>query len=98
MGRDADCDIKLYDITSSNKHAFLRYEAGKFSLEDNESKYGTIIEMQNRMPIVPGFEKAVQIGRTILTISVEKAEGAIEATKQERNADTITETISPLVS
>ena len=39
-------------------------------LEDNQSKFGTLVLVKQRTPLLPGFKKAVQIGRTVINFSV----------------------------
>lgn len=39
-------------------------------LEDNTSKFGTLVLVKQRTPLLPNYNKAVQIGRTVLNFSV----------------------------
>jgi hypothetical protein len=39
-------------------------------LEDNQSKFGTLVLIKQRTPLLPGFNKAVQVGRTVINFSV----------------------------
>lgn len=48
----------------------IKYKDGKFLLEDNVSKFGTLVLISKRTPLSPGFNKAVQIGRTVINFSV----------------------------
>ena len=77
--------VRISDITASNIHCYLKYENGKFYLEDNESKYGSVVLVKNKMPIFSGVEKSCQVGRSILNFSVEKVEKVekFEETKEE---------------
>jgi hypothetical protein len=41
-------------------------------LEDNVSKFGTLVLVNKRTPLSPGFNKAVQIGRSVINFSVKQ--------------------------
>lgn len=66
LGRGHQCDLRISDISVSRVHAHLKYIDGKFLILDNESKFGTLILLQNDYKI--NMEKAaIQIGRTVVT-------------------------------
>jgi hypothetical protein len=70
MGRGHDSDLRINDISVSRLHAMIKYKDGKFLLEDNISKFGTLVLVNKRTPLYAGFNKAVQIGRTVINFSV----------------------------
>lgn len=70
MGRGHESDLRINDISVSRLHAMIKYKDGKFLLEDNVSKFGTLVLISKRTPLSPGFNKAVQIGRTVINFSV----------------------------
>lgn len=39
-------------------------------LEDNTSKFGTLVLVKQRTPLLPFYNKAVQVGRTVINFSV----------------------------
>ncbi len=43
LGRGNDSDIKISDISVSRCHAVLSFENDVFTIEDNNSKFGTLI-------------------------------------------------------
>lgn len=43
IGSDSDCTITLNDSSVSCKHAVLLFRAGKFSIVDQQSSYGTFV-------------------------------------------------------
>lgn len=45
IGRSNDNDIRANDISVSRCHAYIRYDQneGIFVLEDNQSKFGTLV-------------------------------------------------------
>ena len=82
MGRGHESDLRINDISVSRLHAMIKYKDGKFLLEDNVSKFGTLVLVNKRTPLSPGFNKAVQIGRSVINFSA-KANGMMPGIKQE---------------
>lgn len=70
LGRGHESDLRINDISVSRCHTKIKFERGKFLLEDNQSKFGTLVLVKQRTPLLPGFNKAVQIGRTVINFSV----------------------------
>jgi len=70
MGRGHESDLRINDISVSRLHAMIKYKDGKFLLEDNVSKFGTLVLINKRTPLFPNFNKAVQIGRTVINFAV----------------------------
>jgi pSer/pThr/pTyr-binding forkhead associated (FHA) protein len=70
MGRGHESDLRINDISVSRLHAMIKYKNGKFLLEDNVSKFGTLVLINKRTPLSPGYNKAVQIGRSVINFSV----------------------------
>lgn len=50
-GRGADCDIRITDISVSRTHAIIRLEKDGFYIEDNMSKFGTLIWLKDSVVI-----------------------------------------------
>lgn len=69
IGRQHTCDLRISDISVSRVHAFLRFNDHKFSLFDNDSKFGTLILLDRDYP-VRAEKAAIQIGRTVFTFVV----------------------------
>ena len=70
LGRGHESDLRINDISVSRCHAMIKFVDGKFVLEDNHSKFGTLVLVKKRTPLMPGIGKAVQIGRTVLNFSI----------------------------
>jgi predicted component of type VI protein secretion system len=70
LGRGHESDLRINDISVSRCHAIIRLKEGKFLLEDNLSKFGTLVLIKNHTSLLPGYNKAVQIGRTVINFSV----------------------------
>ena len=83
MGRGHESDLRINDISVSRLHAMVKYKEGRFLLEDNLSKFGTLVLIKKRTPLNPGFNKAVQIGRTVVNFSVKH----ISASHQDKGQD-----------
>ena len=43
MGRGHDCELRISDVSVSRSHATINFSAGNFFIEDNGSKFGTLI-------------------------------------------------------
>lgn len=43
LGRGHESDLRINDISVSRCHAKIKLENGKFFLEDNQSKFGTLV-------------------------------------------------------
>ncbi|KAL4439591.1 hypothetical protein ABPG74_003993 [Tetrahymena malaccensis] len=73
LGRGHDSDIRISDISVSRCHAILSYDQGIFTIEDNNSKFGTLalikdpIQLNNQNNNI-----AIQIGRTVLSFILKK--------------------------
>lgn len=67
IGRGHDSDIRVSDISVSRYHARIKYQDNKFQLEDNTSKFGTLVMIKERVPILKNYTCAVQSGRTVVT-------------------------------
>ena len=52
IGRASECDMSLSELSVSRFHCILHKEDGKIYLEDNTSKFGTLILIQNKNMIV----------------------------------------------
>lgn len=72
MGRGHQCDFRISDISVSRVHAHLKFEDGKFMVYDNDSKFGTLV-LLNQNYLVREDKAAVQIGRTVFTFVLKKA-------------------------
>ena len=77
IGRGVGTDLRINDISVSRVHAIIRLENGTFSLEDNNSKFGTLILIKK--PVI--LSKAnnnleIQSGRTLLKFNVKKRHSA----------------------
>lgn len=68
MGRGHDNELRLDDVSVSRNHASIRYKHGSFFLEDNLSKFGTLIQAQKKIRL--NSNVFVQINRSVLSFEV----------------------------
>lgn len=68
FGRGHESDLRINDISVSRCHAIIKFKvdqpttngtANRFYLEDNLSKFGTLVLIRRRTPLIPGYNKAV---------------------------------------
>ncbi|CAK0834176.1 unnamed protein product [Prorocentrum cordatum] len=71
LGRGSDNDVSISDVSTSRLHATLRFKGGKFVIEDEKSKFGTFVTMRRLPPLGPGSGMSIQVGRTILRLTVQ---------------------------
>ena len=66
IGRGHQCDMRVSDISVSRIHAHIKFQDSKFLIFDNDSKFGTLILLNENYKVK--FDKAaVQVGRTVFT-------------------------------
>ena len=51
IGRGHESEVRINDISVSRVHAHLKYREDGFYLEDNQSKFGTIVLVKDKLPI-----------------------------------------------
>jgi len=76
LGRGHTHHILVSDISVSRNHAYILYKEGKFLLFDNNSKFGTLVQIDQ--PIEISSEKTIlQCGKTVIILSIKKEEEAM---------------------
>lgn len=63
----------MTDISVSRCHAFIRFDKGEYYIDDNSSKFGTLVHL-NKGFIVPHdvSDVSLQIGRTVVALTVKR--------------------------
>ncbi len=69
LGRGHQCDLRISDISVSRIHAHLKFTDNKFLIFDNDSKFGTLIQLNEKYPVKTD-KAAVQVGRTVFTFVI----------------------------
>jgi len=72
MGRGHDCDIRVADISVSRVHATIKLNHGEFYLEDKNSKFGTLVQIKQPLPLSIGVPISVQVTRTVITLKLKR--------------------------
>ena len=70
LGRGHDSDVRISDISVSRCHAMIKLRDGNFLLEDNNSKFGTLIKANDKIHIPSNNSVVVQTGRTVISMSI----------------------------
>ena len=71
VGRGHDADIRVTDISVSRFHAKInRSIDGEYFVEDNKSKFGTLIQIRKPFQMFKNKVNYVQMGRTFLQIKI----------------------------
>ena len=67
-----DCDLRIEDISVSRVHSFLSIVDRDFFLHDNESKFGTLVQLQRPLTLEFDEMAQLQVGRTVLDFNLNK--------------------------
>ena len=70
MGRGHESEVRVNDISVSRTHAIIQYQPDGIYIEDNRSKFGTLILLKERYPLLLEYTAAVQVGRTVISLTV----------------------------
>ncbi len=73
VGRGHESDIRITDISVSRFHAILKCGKDGFVIEDNGSKFGTLVYEPTPLRLEPEVKKVVQVGRTVIYVTVSPA-------------------------
>merc|ERR1712137_946750 len=82
LGRGHESDVRIADVSISRCHATIRFHQGQFLLEDNTSKFGTLVAMKKPRQLQLTKPISIQIGRTVLSLSLQQLPAS--AAKNER--------------
>ena len=66
IGRSIEADVRISDISVSRNHAFIKLFEGNFYIQDNCSKFGTLLSVPENLLVLPNKEIGLQIGKTSL--------------------------------
>ena len=78
LGRGNESDVRVNDISVSRSHLKVFYKEGRFFMQDCNSKFGTLALVKNDMTVTTAQDKAIQIGRTMLNLSVKDNAGLMD--------------------
>jgi hypothetical protein len=77
LGRANDADVRITDISVSRYHALLKLINGAFYLEDTNSKFGSLIQIPNKISVLPNKQLTLQNGRFLIKLNMKKTFCAI---------------------
>ena len=78
IGRGHEAHLTLSDISVSRVHCIITIDNKNIFLEDNNSKFGTLILVQSRsLHLIENLPLYIQIGRTFLDCRIEKSQNNI---------------------
>ena len=73
VGRGQVCDILLSDVSVSRIHCFLVINGKNVYIQDNDSKFGTLILIQSpTIKLVEGLPLHIQIARSFIKLLIKK--------------------------
>lgn len=88
LGRGHESDIKVPDISVSRSHAKIKSTEKGFILEDNSSKFGTLILLKDEPhEVLDSIGLSVQVGRTMITFSLSQQDGINTKESSNKNLD-----------
>eukprot|EP00929_Paragymnodinium_shiwhaense_P013961 TRINITY_DN121816_c0_g1_i1.p1 TRINITY_DN121816_c0_g1~~TRINITY_DN121816_c0_g1_i1.p1 ORF type:complete len:458 (+),score=45.76 TRINITY_DN121816_c0_g1_i1:164-1537(+) len=76
LGRGHESDVRIADVSISRCHAIIRFERGQFLLQDNNSKFGTLVALKKPRQLEPGSPISIQMGRTVLNFKLKPGDGS----------------------
>lgn len=80
QGRGHDSEIRIPDISVSRCHAAIKFEKNMFFIEDNASKFGTLVLMKEPIAVNLNHNNvALQVGRTVLYFTAKKTKKVFRA-------------------
>lgn len=59
MGRGHESEVRVNDISVSRCHAIMKYKPEGFYIEDNKSKFGTLVLLKEHFPLQLEYTSAV---------------------------------------
>jgi len=85
FGRGHETDVRIHDISVSRLHAYIhRDEQGRLFIEDNSSKFGTLVELQAPLHLNENLEYSFQAGRTVLHLSMQQEQSIFNFMKAQQ--------------
>lgn len=87
VGRGHDADIRVTDISVSRFHARINksLQTGEYFVEDNKSKFGTLVQIRKPMLLQKNICNYIQMGRTSLKIEIADPEQAVREAESTKN-------------
>jgi len=75
--------VRINDISVSRCHAIIKCKNDGFYIEDNTSKFGTIILLKDKLRLKAHHTMAVQVGRTVISFTIKYVQSEREKIKSD---------------
>ena len=72
LGRGYENDFRISDISVSRRHASIKIKSSGLFLQDQKSKFGTLVRLKKKVQLDIDTKIFIQCGKTVLKISVTK--------------------------
>mmetsp|Transcript_2322 Transcript_2322/g.3498 ORF Transcript_2322/g.3498 Transcript_2322/m.3498 type:complete len:102 (-) Transcript_2322:590-895(-) len=83
LGRGHDTEVRIHDISVSRLHAFICKDSqGNVYIEDNNSKFGTLAQVQAPLVLNEKFEYNFQVGRSTFSVNIQQEASFFNLFKQ----------------
>lgn len=82
LGRGHESEVRINDISVSRCHAIIKCKKDGFYIEDNMSKFGTIVLLKEKLRLAEDLTSAVQVGRSVVSFTIKNID-AREKLKRE---------------
>jgi pSer/pThr/pTyr-binding forkhead associated (FHA) protein len=70
IGRGHESDVRISDISVSRCHSVIRLTSDAFILEDNNSKFGTLLQVRRSMCLDYKSNFSIQLGRSLIVFNL----------------------------
>jgi hypothetical protein len=70
LGRGHESDVRISDISVSRLHAIIKCVPEGYFIEDNNSKFGTVVLVRSPAELDSATKFVLQVGRTIVSFAV----------------------------
>ena len=87
LGRGHDSDIRISDISVSRCHAIMKLAENEFVLEDNSSKFGTLVGNKEILIDKANFSACIQVGRTLLIFTLKRQDSDFDNSVDETDEE-----------
>lgn len=98
LGRGHESQVRINDISVSRCHAIIKCKQDGFYIEDNTSKFGTIIMLKNKLRLKAHHTMAVQVGRTVISFTIKYVQSERDKLKSDvsKVLDSKTKVVKPV--
>eukprot|EP00440_Ansanella_granifera_P011585 gb/GFBE01012578.1/.p1 GENE.gb/GFBE01012578.1/~~gb/GFBE01012578.1/.p1 ORF type:complete len:371 (+),score=55.69 gb/GFBE01012578.1/:1-1113(+) len=73
LGRGKDCSVRMQHPSATRSHARIRFTGERFFLEDNKSRFGTLVALKRPLALEHGSALSIQAGHTVLSMSLQSS-------------------------